>query len=1047
MKAQAGPDLFWPYDSADDIYCDKVLPDYGLSASKWQFPLNTWRFYHAENRDLVPVDFASYSCNDGSWDEVTLPSVWQQEGYGLPSDLMYHVADKEEQGKLRSKLSAKMNSLANSDYSDDVGVYRAWIAIPADYLERAIYFSCAGIRGRFEVYVNGNFVLKSSAIYETNRILLSPYLSGEDNLITILVYRLDADKHGKIRIENGTFGFSGIFRVPEILAETLVEMSGIRITTSFISEAFANEAMGVLSDTSSQVVKNDDDRTVIEEGNNNRKSRSARIHVDLSFHNHTDIMIPIRVSCEIYEARAEYDLYNLPLVRTSVVQGISGRIPALSDSIFSGEMYASGILPWSDQKPALYDLVLTLFDVHDRIICVKRKRFGFRDVEAIGKIMHMNDYAIPIRAVRYYSFDPVTGIAVSAERILQDILLMKQANLNTVIVMHYSYDPILYTMCDQYGLFVITQARHTHMLQAIESLQTHPSIVLWSFPSLHFDEGKMWHMKQQLIQVDPSRPFYCEKDKGMTVSDIPMLPCEAGTVFGDWMDLCLDKRNLLSKKGKGLFSGISGRAVRKDDATDYQFLHQGDLEEYHEKKDIPIAQGIVRADRVVHPYYFEMKKQCETLQMIPSPDTPARLTLYNLHPYGETNHLILYWQLLLGGYRIRGGSGKVTSLPPLGVQELCFPFSVSDYLSPDWAGQDASLQAISEKAIARELVLDIRVCLDVDMPYVRAGHEIAFYQQVILEQVAVTSKTAPNHFSSELQLVSGNPKLKVLTKPSQLIIVQNAWSVAFSRSGGGLSSISFFDREYLSGNFMPSFFRAATNSDRSDKSFVLAATIFSQETDWRTIQAGLSYHRFTYEMIQDTFVLVVFYKNHAFKEDVMVQYTMEPSGKLSLEVVFTPRYDLLRGGFRVKMNRAVNKLIWYGRGIHESYPDRKESARLGRYESTPEEMYFAYARPQENGAHCDTSYLIVSDGTGKGIKVTAGSQNPFIFTAAMYSPEVLDDSQHQEVMFAQEYYELFLDFYQRGIERTGKETRQFVKNQTYRGSFSLEPWIEVRSEP
>ena len=81
MKPQSGLDYFWPYDSIDEIYFEKYLPEFGVVPSKWQYFVPSWRFFHAENRDMVPLDFKDPECDDSLWDAVDLPSVWQQEGY------------------------------------------------------------------------------------------------------------------------------------------------------------------------------------------------------------------------------------------------------------------------------------------------------------------------------------------------------------------------------------------------------------------------------------------------------------------------------------------------------------------------------------------------------------------------------------------------------------------------------------------------------------------------------------------------------------------------------------------------------------------------------------------------------------------------------------------------------------------------------------------------------------------------------------------------------------------------------------------------------
>jgi len=1071
MKPQSGLDYFWPYDSIDEIYSDKVLPEFGIVPSKWQFCVPSWRFFHAENRDMVPIDFKEPVCNDTVWDAVDLPSVWQQEGYGIPVNLKYDAGTGNEDSKLSKRIQTRVSALAGSETDDDVGVYRTWIIIPSAFYERAVYFACSGIRGRFELFVNGNLVTTSGALYSTSKILLSPFLQGENNLLTLLVYRLDSDRHGRIRREDGTFGYSGIFRMPEIIAESFVEIAGLNLKTTWIDDkrepelagntnpdsipsSLAGEEGTLLTDPEKQGDSREDKS---EEGaRENRRDSSLRVEVYLQ--NHTDLMIPIHMECELVEARNEYDLYHLPVHPVSFPEELQGSIPAGSSLTLSTLITAGGVLPWSDQVPSLYDLVLTVKDSRDRVICVKKRRFGFRTTQILARVFHINDIALPLRVVRYFDFDPVGGLAVSADRLRQDIFMIKQANLNTVLAAHFPSDPLFYQMCDHYGLYVISQSDHVHARAMCESLMTHPSIVFWSFAPLHFDEGKLWELKQKLLLLDSSRPFFCEKDRSLSLSDIPPFPCEAGTLFGEWSDICVDKRILQSKlePGHSIFETLHGRAKRENDAEDFRWLHQGDLEEFHEKMDVPIAQGIVSADRIPHSTYYEVKKQCETLQLVASMDNLSDLTLINLHPIGETNDLLLHWQLLLGGIRIRGGRGLIKSIEPLGSKDIRFPFTVNEYLTPGWMFSDSSIKQLYDSSQSHELVLDIRAVLAEDSQYAPKGHEVAFYQQILVDQTAgypldkpESDRNLPARMAgSDLfagQVRSYPAKLSVSSRPEAIKVTNSSMQLDFSRKSGGLSSIHFGDSELFAGSLQPSFYRSATNSDRSDQSFVLAATIFSKETDWRTIQNDLRYQRFHYEMAGEDFSMLVHYKSFAFKGEVMVQYLIGPKGKLSVTLAFTPRYDLLRSGFRVNIPLVMKHLAWYGRGFHEAYPDRRESARIGYYEATPAALYHEYARPQENGGHCDTQYLLISDGSGKGIKITSAEGEKFSFSASLYAPEEMDDHQHQEELIPKDTYELFLDFYQRDIERTGQEARHFVRNQTYRGTFIFEPWESGQS--
>lgn len=1065
MKPINGIDVLWAYDSINDIYNDKVLPEFGLVPTKWQFFLPEWRFLYAEDKDRMPPDVFSTDYDDGSWEKVTLPSVWQQEGHGYPLDLLYDAAEKEQANSLYKRFQKKWSAASSRDIEEDMGVYRTRMIIPRAYLDRAVYFCTSGIRGRFELYLNGQLVSGSGACYTTKRFLLSPFLTDGYNTITVLVYRMNTDSHGRKRKENGTFGLSGIFRMPEIIAEPLVEISGLHIHTTWedSSAVTADDAYGS---------GNPSDSDTIHFGESAGMRRNGRIRLDISFHNHTDLTVPVHVSFKLIEARAEYDLYNLPVHPIGVEKKTEGSIAAGADLLLQSEISARGVLPWSDSYPFLYDLVFTVEDAHDRIISVRKVRFGFRTSEVIARVFHLNDTALPLKAVRYFSFDPVGGLAVPYERFRQDICMMKQAGINTLITAHFPADPVFYSMCDEYGLYVISQADSMYMKGMFESLVSHPSIVFWSFAPLHFDESKVWEQKQKLLILDGSRPFYCEADKSLSLSDIPPFPCDAGVLFGEWSDICLDKQYLQSKltPGHTVFEKQKSRAKRDTDEAPVKWIHQGDIEEFHEKTDVPIAQGIVSADRIPHPIYFEVKKQCETLQVVPSAEDPADLCLCNLHPIGGTGELILTWQLLLGGVRLTGGQGAVPSIPPLGKKKIRFPFKAGDFLEENWMTAVPGYLEIYQRAVSKELVLDIRLFLKESAPYVPAGHEIAFYQQIVIDRTAgiressaacpdeVDSKPETAGCTGDLPAVTGNTQMAAImtrdespcvrTRPDSLLVSAKDLELKFSRRDGGLSSLSCFGREMLAGCIVPSFYRAATNTDRTDRSFVLAATVFSKETDWQTIQSNLNYSQSHYEMEGEEFALIAHYKSPAFRSEVLAGYRMSPSGALSISLAFTPRYALLRYGFRFRVPKNMGRIIWYGRGLLESYPDRRESSRIGLYESTPSDMYHEYARPQENGSHTDTAYLIVCDDTGCGFKITAAGDHRFSFTAAPYSPESIDGHQHQEELPEEEFFELFLDFYQKGIERTGLENGTPVRNETVRGTFIIEPFSQsMPSDP
>lgn len=93
---------------------------------------------------------------------------------------------------------------------------------------------------------------------------------------------------------------------------------------------------------------------------------------------------------------------------------------------------------------------------------------------------------------------------------------------------------------------------------------------------------------------------------------------------------------------------------------------------------------------------------------------------------------------------------------------------------------------------------------------------------------------------------------------------------------------------------------------------------------------------------------------------------------------------LPRIGRVFKLPKAFHQVTWYGRGPWENYCDRKDSALIGKYQSTVEEMHAPFVVPCECGGHEDVRFVRLSDGT-HGLTVSGGAD--FHFSALPYSME------------------------------------------------------------
>ncbi len=96
----------------------------------------------------------------------------------------------------------------------------------------------------------------------------------------------------------------------------------------------------------------------------------------------------------------------------------------------------------------------------------------------------------------------------------------------------------------------------------------------------------------------------------------------------------------------------------------------------------------------------------------------------------------------------------------------------------------------------------------------------------------------------------------------------------------------------------------------------------------------------------------------------------EDGGFAVTETVIIPDsiVDLARVGVALEVVPGLESVEYFGRGPHETYPDRKRSGIVGRWISSVGEQHVPYIRPQENGGHADVRWLELTDGDGAGVR-------------------------------------------------------------------------------
>ncbi|MBW8863704.1 MAG: DUF4981 domain-containing protein, partial [Verrucomicrobia bacterium] len=194
---------------------------------------------------------------------------------------------------------------------------------------------------------------------------------------------------------------------------------------------------------------------------------------------------------------------------------------------------------WTAETPNLYTLVLTLNDENGKVMEADSCQVGFRKIEIRNGQFLVNGQPIRLRGVNRHEIDPDTGHALTTERMVRDITLMKQANINAVRTCHYPDDPRWYELCDRYGIYVLdeanicthgtrgTLANDPHWAGAFldrasrmaERDKNHPSVIIWSMANESGYGPNFAAVSGWLHEFDPTRPVHYEG--AQTETDAP----------------------------------------------------------------------------------------------------------------------------------------------------------------------------------------------------------------------------------------------------------------------------------------------------------------------------------------------------------------------------------------------------------------------------------------------------------------------------------------------------------------------------------------------
>ena len=974
----------------------------------------TWKFRWTPVPDERIVEFYQTDFNDKDWVGFPVPANWEVNGYGTPIYVSAGYPFKIDPPRVMGEPKVDYTTYKERN---PVGQYRRSFQLPAGWEARGqTLLRFEGVMSAFYVWINGERVGYSQGSMEPSEFNITNYLHAGENQIALEVYRYS---DGSYLEDQDFWRFGGIHRSIHLLHTPDIRIRDYAVRTLPVSTDYQDFILQI------------DPQFSVYRGMTGKGTTLQGVLKDAS-------------GREIATLKGDVeDILDLEHKAGRMNEWYPQRGPRKL-----GRMSATIKSPkrWTAETPYLYKLHLTLLTAEGEVIEQVEQSVGFRSVEIRNGQLLVNGAPVRFRGVNRHEHDPRTARVMSEERMLQDILLMKQANINAVRTSHYPNVSRWYELCDSLGLYVMDEADieehglrgtlastpdwHAAFLdravRMAERDKNHPSIVMWSMGNESGYGPNFAAISAWLHDFDPTRPVHYEGAQGAggepdpkTVDVISRFYTRVkqeylnpGIAEGE------DKERAENARWERLLE-IAERTNDNRPVMTSEYAHSmgnalGNFKEYWDEiYSNPrmlggfiwdwVDQGIYKTlpdGRIMVAYGGDfgdkpnLKAFCfNGLLMSDRETTPKYWEVKKVYSpvelrveSGELRVTNRNHHTDLSQYRCLWTlsiDGKQKDQGEITLPEVAPGESETIPLPVSIAGKKASAKATSD------LRLTISFILKRDALWAKAGHEVAWEQFCIQEGALLSSK------------LENRGRLKVRADEEHLSISGSGFSIQWEKNAtGSLTSLTYHGKEMLAhpADFplqpVTQAFRAPTDNDKSFGNWLAK--------DWSLHQMDnprISLDSFKHEVREDGAVIVRVQTRNRYKEGMIVTkflYTILSDGTIDLKTTFQPQGilpELPRLGIAFCFSSDYNTFIWQGRGPQDNYPDRKTSAAVGLWKGSVADQYVHYPRPQDSGNKEEVCRLMLTDRHGKGIRVDA-VEDVFSASALHYTAQDLYKETH-----------------------------------------------------
>ena len=912
-----------------------------------------WKFKWNETIEGRTKGFEAVDYNDADWGTIPVPGMWELNGYNDPIYLNVGYAWRGHYTNNPPYPPTEHNY---------VGQYRRTFNVDKSWIGKQICLCIGSATSNVRVWVNGKMVGYSEDSKLEARFDLTKYVKAGENLIALEIFRWC---DGSYLEDQDFWRLSGIARGVYVYTREKERIEDVNVITGMDGNFTVNAKV-------TKGVKN---------------------------------------------------------VRVAVIDRNGNQVAYREASPVKGEAVLNGNVPnpslWSAEVPNLYTLKVTASDKKD-VVESTSIDFGFRTVEINKGQLLVNGQPVLIKGADRHEMNADKGYVVSEEDMIRDIRIMKELNMNAVRTCHYPNDPRWYALCDKYGLYVVDEGnieshgmgygkeslahradfKAAHLIRDQRMMRrdfNHPSVIIWSLGNEAGDGENFTACYKWMKENDSSRPVQYERACGGDNTDIhcpmyvspaeceaivlrksgkPLIQCEYAHAMGNSIGNFKEYWDLIRKYPTyqgGFIWDFVDQALRwpsKDGGTDHIFAFGGDFNEYDPSDGSFNCNGVIAADRTLHPHAYEVRYQHRNIHT--SLAGQGRVNVYNEYFFKDLSQYRMLWNITVDGEAVSSGVVENLNVAPQKTETVDLGFKT---LPKDDA----------------DIFLNVSYVLKTADGVLPAGSEVSYDQIMLNEKSDAAFKAGSASLRGKSLSQSETAEAYVFSGSFAFAGTMGDrvadWTATFDKATGFLTGYAVDGVQMLSEPLTPEFARAPVENDMG------SGKIREMYNTWRypayklkagslivekaTDGVGLMSVSAEYEPIAGGAAIVKMFYEIFPDGSIKATERMKDAGKLAR----TPA--LMRFGMKLAMPGRYSTVDFYGKGPWENYSDRNSAAVVGHYtQSVNDQYHYGYVRAQESGTKTGLRYFRVLDPNGTGLEVTAYQK--FSASALPFSMKDLD---------------------------------------------------------